>query len=179
MSSGRRILIIAGPNGAGKTTFATEYVSRWTDFPDFVNADLIARGHSPLGRLPDHLAAGRYMVREMEARIRRGASFAFETTLAGRAPLRWIPRWQAAGYRIQLLYLKLTSPERAVQRVRQRVAEGGHDVSESVIRRRFVRSWRNFEELYRPIVDCWAVYENSGPEPVLLAEGCRRREDLP
>ena len=246
----KRVLIIAGPNGAGKTTFATECLARGADRPDFVNADLIARGLSPLRPAPAAGEAGRLMLQEIHGRARGGRSFAFETTLAGRAALRWIPRWRNAGRQVRLFHLnrlwrrslvrrlagwptrreappgrgaervlpprergrngsrrrfgppscgeprirpddgvphlfedgfpcgalypqavKLASVELAAARVRRRVRQGGHDVPESVIRRRLARGWENFRELYRPIVDPWALYDDSGGEPVLVGRG--------
>ena len=166
----KRVLMIGGPNGAGKTTFATEYLPREADCPHFVNADLIAGGLEPLGA-PLSAAAGRLMLQRLESLARSGRSFALETTLAGRAPLRWIPRWREGGYQVNMLYLWLSSVELAVARVRTRVEQGGHDVPEPIIRRRFSRGWTNFRELYRPIVDRWAVYDNSGKYPLLVERG--------
>ena len=81
-----------------------------------------------------------------------------------------IPRWQGWGYQVKLFFLQLPSPEMAIARVHQRVMEGGHDVPEAVIRRRFDKGWHNFEHLYRNLVDEWALYDNSGSRPVLLDE---------
>ena len=165
------ILIIAGPNGAGKTTFAMEYLPNEGDCPAFVNADLIAAGLNPFR--PDDIAvrAGRLMLQEIDGHARRGGCFAFETTLSGLGHARRIPRWRAAGYRVRLVFLRLPTPEVAVARVAQRVAQGGHGVPESAIRRRFVRGWRNFEHTYRDLVDEWELYDNAGRAPALLAEG--------
>lgn len=58
----------------------------------------------------------------------------------------------------------------AIARVRQRVLEGGHDIPDAVIRRRFHAGWRNWERTYRNLVDEWAVYDNSARTPVLVAE---------
>ena len=166
----KRVLMIGGPNGAGKTTFATEYLPGEADCPDFVNADLIARGLDPLGTSLS-AAAGRLMLRRLESLTERGQSFAFETTLAERAPLRWIRAWRAHGYRVTLFYLRLSSVDLAITRVRARVEQGGHNVPESDIRRRFPKGWSNFTALYRPLVDRWAIYDNSGTMPVLIEEG--------
>ncbi len=106
--------------------------------------------------------------------VRQGESFAFETTLSGRGYARLIPRWQEQGYWIKLFFLRLPTPEMAIARVRQRVVEGGHEVPEPVIRRRFHAGWRNFESIYRDLVDEWAVYDNSGELPVLVAEESQR-----
>ena len=165
----KRVLMIGGPNGAGKTTFATEYLPREADCPHFVNADLIAGGLEPLGA-PLSAAAGRLMLQRLESLARSGRSFALETKLAGRAPLRWIREWRRHGYRVTLFYLRLSSVELAISRVQARVEQGGHNVSEPVIRRRFAKSWTNFTNLYRPLVDRWAIYDNSGPEPLLIEE---------
>ena len=106
--------------------------------------------------------------------VSHGESFAFETTLSGRSYARSISRWQRLGYRVELFFLRLPSPEAAIARVRQRVLEGGHDVPEAVIRRRFISGWRNFQVFYRELVDYWRIYDGSGDTPVLLAEGGRR-----
>lgn len=95
---------------------------------------------------------------------------ASQTTLSGFTYTRWIPRWQTDGYRVKLFYLRLPTPEAAIARVAQRVAESGHDVPEPVIRRRFHSGRRNFEDVYRGLVNDWAEYDNSGETPRLLAE---------
>jgi predicted ABC-type ATPase len=169
----KKIIIIAGPNGAGKTTFAVEFLPNEAGCPNFVNADLIAAGLAPFA--PDAAAfrAGRVMLAEIHNHVRLGESFAFETTLSGRHYARLIPQWQLSGYRVKLFFLKLASPELAVARVRQRVRSGGHNVPEPVIRRRFAAGLRNLEALYKPVVDEWALYDNSGPTPLLLKEGVK------
>jgi predicted ABC-type ATPase len=164
----KRIIIIAGPNGAGKTTFAREFLPNEAGCPIFVDADLIAAGLSPFG--PDLAAqrAGRLMIEEIRLHVGRCESFAFETTLAGRFYARLIPRWRADQYRVHLVFLRLDTPELAIERVAVRVAQGGHNVLEDVIRRRFAQGWRNFHDLYRPLVDSWQLYDNSGELPRLL-----------
>ncbi len=168
---GKRILIIAGPNGAGKTTFAREFLPNEADCPLFVNADLIAAGLSPFAVEVAARRAGRLMLEEIATHVRRGESFAFETTLGGRVYAQRIPNWRRAGYTVKLLFLRLPVAEMAIERVRERVREGGHDVEPAVIRRRFRLGWANFETIYRPIVDEWALYDNSGDRPVLIDEG--------
>ncbi|MCU0950989.1 MAG: zeta toxin family protein [Burkholderiaceae bacterium] len=166
--TGRRVIVIAGPNGAGKTTFAREFLPNEAGCPVFVNADLIAAGLAPFAPQSAAVLAGRLMLAEVERHFVAGENFAFETTLAGRGWLRQIKRWQTAGYRVKLIFLRLTDVEQAVQRVAQRVRQGGHDIPEDVIRRRFAAGLRNFHDLYAPLVDGWALYDNSGTEPVLL-----------
>ena len=111
------------------------------------------------------------MLRMMDRYVERGESFAFETTLSGRIYARLIPSWQAKGYWVRLSFLSLPNPEIAVARVRSRVREGGHNVPEEVVRRRFDAGWRNFQEIYRDIVDHWALYDSSGEVPRIIAEG--------
>lgn len=170
----KRIVIIAGPNGAGKTTFAREYLPREAGCPDFINVDLIAAGLSPFAPARAALQAGRVMLQEIRRRVRAGESFAFETTLAGRQYARWIPRWQAAGYHVKLVFLQLPTVALALARVAARVAQGGHDVPAATVRRRFTAGWRHFETLYRPRVDSWIVYDTSGAQPRPLASGDKR-----
>ena len=174
VTADKRVFVIAGPNGAGKTTFATEFLPNEAGCPIFVNADLIAAGLSPFRSSLVAVQAAKLMLRQIEEHAQRGRSFAFETTLSGRGHARRIPRWREQGYRVKLFFLRLPGPEAANRRVAQRVSEGGHDVPEPVIRRRFDTGWRNFEHLYRDLVDAWAVYDNSGAVPILVAEGSRK-----
>ena len=169
----KKIIIIAGPNGAGKTTFAEEFLPKEADCPTFVNADLIAAGLAPFD--PDRAAfrAGRLMLEEILNHAHQGVSFAFETTLSGRSYFKHIPGWRKQGYIVKLFFLRLESPELAIARVRQRVLEGGHNVAAQIINRRFTAGLKNFEELYKPIVDEWALYDNSESEPILLEEGVK------
>ena len=170
----QRIVIIAGPNGAGKTTFARDFLPQEANCPDFINADLIAAGLSPFRPETMALRAGRLMLLEIAERVRRGESFAFETTLSGLAYARAVPRWRAAGYHVKLIFLSLPNADMAVMRVAARVAQGGHNIPEAIIRRRFVAGWRNFQERYVQLVDAWNLYDNSGARPLLLNFG----EDL-
>jgi predicted ABC-type ATPase len=163
-----RVLVIAGPNGAGKTTFAREFLPNEADCPVFVNADLIAAGLSPFAPESAALQAGRVMLGQLEHHFEARQSFAFETTLAGRGYLRQIDRWQAAGYRVKIIFLKLASADEAVARVAERVRQGGHGIAEHVIRRRFAAGLANFERWYAPRVDAWVLYDNSAAQPVLL-----------
>ena len=167
----KKIVIIAGPNGAGKTTFAREFLPREADCPDFINVDLIAAGLSPFDPNRAALRAGRLMLQEIHRRVNAGESFAFETTLSGRNYARLIPRWREAGYHVKLIFLSLPTADLAVARVAARAAQGGHNVPEEVIRRRFDAGLRNFENLYRTLVNAWAVYENSAATPRLIASG--------
>jgi len=108
------------------------------------------------------------MLEQIAGHVVKRESFTFETTLAGHVYARNIARWRAMGFHIELLFLSLPDVEIAVERVRERVRQGGHSVPEAVIRRRFVAGRRNFERIYRKLVDTWDLYDNSGPAPILL-----------
>ena len=158
------IIIIAGPNGAGKTSFANQYLPASQEGLVFVNADEIAREmlqssqKSPVAFVD--LKAGRAMLRFIDQLAAERREFMFETTLASRAYAGKIPAWQAAGYSVALMYLRLSSVEMSIERVRRRVDAGGHDIPEAVIRRRFARSQRNLEQIYKSIVDEWYVWDS-------------------
>lgn len=171
MSDPPRILIIGGPNGAGKSTFAREYLPNEGACPVFINADLIAAGLSPFDPAQAAVRAGRLMLEEMERHLVARTSFAFETTLAGRSYARRIPTWRQSGFIVDLVFLRLQSIELAIARVAARVRQGGHDVPEAVIRRRYNAGWYNFEQRYKQLVDCWTLYDNSGEFPILINEG--------
>ena len=167
----KKIVIIAGPNGAGKTTFAEAFLLHEAGCEDFLNADLIAQGISPYA--PDKMAirAGKFLLEEIARRVSDGRSFAFETTLSGLNYARHIPEWQARGYHVKLVFLSIPLVELAVARVKNRVKQGGHNIPEETIRRRFKSGLRNFEQIYKPLVDSWALYDNSGDKPRIIAAG--------
>jgi len=161
-------IVIAGPNGAGKTTFAREFLLRDAGVINFVNADLIAGGLSPLRPELAALAAGRLYLAELDRLAQTRADFAFETTLSGLMLLSRLKQWKAAGYRVEIIFLRLPSPRIALRRIAARVKQGGHDVPRADVVRRFVRGWDNFQTAYRSIADAWTVYDNSGDAPRLL-----------
>lgn len=165
----KNVIIIAGPNGAAKTTFAREFLPQEANCPTFINADLIAQGLSPFRPEVAILRAGRIMLEMIVDCVRRGESFAFETTLSGRGYARMIPLWKDAGYRVTIFFLELPSAEMAVQRVALRVRQGGHHIPAPVIRRRFNAGRGNFQQLYKPLADAWRHYDNAGDEPLLIA----------
>lgn len=164
----QKIIIIAGPNGAGKTTFARSFLPQEAQCPRFINADLIAAGLSPFAPEAAAIRAGRLMLEEIAACVQQGESFAFETTLSGRTYLRHIQQWRKAGYHVSLFFLSLPDAETAIARVAERVRQGGHNIPEPVIRRRFAAGIKNLELFYKSAVDSWAVYDNSGHLPTLL-----------
>ncbi|MFZ5503719.1 MAG: zeta toxin family protein [Pseudomonadota bacterium] len=166
----KRIVIIAGPNGAGKTTFAREFLPTDAELPNFVNADLIAAGISPFAPELAAFKSGRIMLETIEDYAKRGESFSFETTLSGLTYAQMIPAWRTSGYVVKLIFLSLPDVEMAIERVANRVKQGGHNVPEDVIRRRFAHGLANFER-YKLLVDSWQLYDNSGIPAILLEEG--------
>jgi len=169
-ASALKVLIIAGPNGAGKTTFAREFLPGEAHCPTFINADYIAHGLSPFSPDLAALKAGKLMLKELNEHIGNGRSVALETTLSGKRYARLIPRWQKRGYAVKLVFLSLPSVELALARVASRVRQGGHAIPEATVRRRFEVGACNFHEVYKPLADAWALYDNSGDHPVLIEE---------
>lgn len=156
-----RLFIIAGCNGAGKTTASFTVLPEMLDVHEFVNADEIAKGLSPFNPESVAIQAGRLMIDRVLYLLKEGIDFAFETTLATRSYTRLIERAQRRGYFVTLLFFSLPTPEQAVKRVAQRVSQGGHNIAMDVIYRRFTAGLYNFFHLYTPIVDYWAMYDNS------------------
>lgn len=169
----KKIVIIAGPNGAGKTTFAGEFLPNEADCPLFVNADLIANGLSPF--IPEQVSfrAGRILLEEIKKHAQNGDSFAFETTLSGRTYAKMISDWQLLGYKVKLIFLYLPDVKLAIERVKNRVLQGGHDVPEKIIRRRYDKGWYNFHNIYKQSVDEWVIFDNAGRIPKLIDSGGR------
>jgi predicted ABC-type ATPase len=170
------LVALAGPHGAGKSTVGPALLRESLGISTFVNADVIAQGLSGLEPEGAAFEAGRIMLERIEGLARRRASFAFETTLAGRAYARRISILVDQGYRFHIVFLWLDSPELAVARVQDRVRAGGHAVAEEVVRRRYRAGLRNFFALYRPLAVSWRMYDNSsGPPPRLIAVGSRSK----
>ncbi len=160
--------IIAGPNGAGKTTFAKEFLPVEAKCYNFINADLIAAGLAPFHPEGVAILAGKLMLEQINQYIQKGESFAFETTLSGRAYIKKINEMKNKGYKIVIYFLKLSSVDLAIERVKLRVLEGGHNVPVSDIKRRFERSWINFQEIYKQLADEWIVFDNSTDKPSII-----------
>ncbi|MEQ1695031.1 MAG: AAA family ATPase [Hyphomicrobiaceae bacterium] len=158
----KEIIIIAGPNGAGKTSFVNQFFPFEKEALEFVNADEIARSLSAAGltRAAIDLRASREMLLRISNLVSSNAEFIFETTLASLAYAQKIPHWQAQGYTVHIIYLRLPNAEAAVERVRRRVAAGGHSIPEAVIRSRYAKSLDYLERLYKPIVDEWYVWNS-------------------
>ena len=163
------LYIVAGPNGAGKTTFAREFLPNYVECLEFVNADLIAGGLSPFYPEKAAIRAGRLMLEQIHLLVDRGIDFGFETTLAGKGYVRLLKDLKERGYRIHLFFLWVCSIDIALERIAERVAQGGHNVPENVVRRRFYRGLPNFLQIYRPLMDFWALFDNSTDSPSMIA----------
>ena len=168
--------IIAGPNGAGKTTFALTYLPAVAQCRNFINADLIAAGLSPLAPETELIAASRLFLKEIQNRIHRRQDFAFETTLSGRSYLKLIRQLKSEGWQVELIYLALPSVEMSRMRVAERVAHGGHNIPLADIQRRFPRSLYNLLHLYSYAGDRTQCFMNNGdtPQPVFVQQGQHR-----
>ena len=168
------IVALAGPNGAGKSTAGPALIRDTLGITEFVDADIIARGISAFDPEGAARAAGRIMLLRLRDLSRRHASFAFETTLAGRGYARWIRDQLRNGYEFHLFFLWLPSADFAVDRVAGRVRGGGHGVPEATVRRRYGAGLRNFFGLYQALATTWRMYDNSqSAVPRLIASGER------
>lgn len=161
--------VIAGPNGAGKTTFALKYLPLIASCYDFINADEIAKGLSPLNFEAGLLKAGKLFLENLNQRIRLRKDFAFETTLSGRMYLPRIAEWRKAGWFVTLFYLYIPNAEFSAKRVRERVLEGGHDIPPDDIVRRYPRSIRNLFA-YADVCDDTICFDNTGNNIISIFE---------
>lgn len=166
----KNVYIIAGPNGSGKTTFARKFLPLYAHCEYFINADLIAQGLSPFSPSIAAMKAGRLVLNEIRGLSSKGITFAFETTLSGKTYLALLKLLRSKGYRVHLFFLWIPTAGLALERIKDRVAGGGHDVPSADVRRRFRRSVKNFINVYEPLLDSWMLFNNSGQMPLLVAE---------
>lgn len=136
---------------------------------NFVNADDISRGLSPLDYSSMNIKAGKLMLNLIKEYTSRSLSFGFETTLAGRKWLSLIDDLKKNNYAVFIYFLDLASIELSVSRVKYRVESGGHDIPEETICRRYIRSRHNFWKIYKEKADKWALFNNSGEKAELVA----------
>ncbi len=170
--SSPQLVLIGGPNGAGKSTAAPQLLRDTLDVAEFVNADTIASGLSGFHPESAALQAGRVMLARLRDLASKRADFAFESTLASRSFAPWIRRLKQIGYVFHLTFLWLPDPDIAVARVATRVRDGGHDIPDATVRRRYYSGLCNFFRLYRPIADHWRFYDNTGTSgPRLISTG--------
>lgn len=167
----KNIYILAGPNGAGKTTLSYTILPEIFDCDEFVNADEIAKGISPLNPEKARIRAGRLMLERIKELLKNEESFAFETTLSTRFYRNLIHQAIIQGYEVTLLFLSLSSVELAIQRVQNRVREGGHNIPLETIERRYLSGLKNFFSIYQSIVTRWIFVDNSTEQFEFIAEG--------
>ncbi len=163
------LYIISGANGSGKTTTAKEILPYFLDVYEYVNADEIAKGISPFR--PENVAiqAGKLMLKRLDYLVKNQIDFAFETTLSGLNYLKFLKQCKINNYQINLIYFWLKSPKLAIERVKQRVKSGGHNIPEDVIIRRYYRGQKNLIKSYFPLCDTWIIYDNSSLPVQLIA----------
>lgn len=167
----KNLYIISGCNGAGKTTASYTVLPEVLHCKEFVNADEIARGLSPFNPESVAIEAGRLMLQRIEDLLDKDESFSIETTLATKSYINLVRRAQVKGYTVRLLFFWLNSPELALQRIAERVAKGGHNIPEPIVRRRYVAGICNLFRLFMSEVDSWEIYDNSEYPAVQIARG--------
>ncbi len=164
------LYIISGCNGAGKTTASFTVLPEMLNCREFVNADEIARGISPFKPESVAIQAGKIMLSRIEELLLQRVDFAIETTLTTKSYLNTIKRAKTLGYQVTLLFFWLNDVELAIERVKMRVLEGGHNIPEEVIRRRYAKGMQNLPQ-FIGYSDFWFVLNNSYEELRFIAEG--------
>lgn len=166
----KNLYIIAGCNGAGKTTASFTILPEILACKEFVNADEIAKGLSPFQPEKVQIESGRIMLSRINELLDTDENFAFETTLASKSYRTKIQKAQQKGFNVILLYFWPQNIDLAIERVRTRVLEGGHNVESHVIKRRYKNGIKNLFNIYIPIVDEVMIFDNSEGKYELLAE---------
>lgn len=161
----KHIEIIAGPNGSGKTTFAQAYFKLQNGKARFINADTIATGLSAGNEQHAAFHAARVMLTAISEALHANENFSFESTLSGKNWIRTLKSARQAGYEVTIYFVYLEKVAINLQRIRQRVKEGGHSIPKDTVLRRFPRSFENFWKVYRPLCDSWFIFDNSGTKP--------------
>jgi predicted ABC-type ATPase len=170
------LFIIAGCNGAGKTTASYTVLPEMLNCKEFVNADEIAKGISPFQPEKAAIDAGKIMLSRIDELIALQIDFSFETTLAPRYFVNLIKEAQSKGYFVTLVFFWLNTVDLAIERVKMRVSEGGHNIPEETIRRRYKSGIRNLLDLYIPVCDYWILINNSENPFKVIAEGLKDTE---
>ncbi|MDO4216082.1 MAG: zeta toxin family protein [Bacteroidales bacterium] len=167
----KNLYIISGPNGAGKTTASVTILPEILECREFVNADEIAKGLSPFNPEGMAIEAGRIMLQRINELLNGQDSFAIETTLSTRSYTKLIETAHKNGFSVRLLFFYLPSAQHAIERVAQRVSEGGHNIPDDVIRRRYKAGLENLFRIYIPLVDFWTLVDNNCNPRKIIADG--------
>lgn len=167
----KNLYIISGCNGAGKTTASYTVLPEILQCKEFVNADEIAKGLSPFNPESVAIEAGRIMLSRIEYLLNRNETFSIETTLATKSYINLIRKAHDKGYCVHLIFFWLETPELAIQRVAERVGNGGHNIPTDVIQRRYIAGIKNMFNLFMKEVDLWAIYDNSRNPRAIIASG--------
>lgn len=166
-----QLYVISGCNGAGKTTASYALLPEMLGCSQFVNSDEFAKSLSPFSPDAASIQASKLMLLKMNYLFNRKEDFAIETTLATRSLKRMIDKSREQGYSVTILYFWLNSPELAIERVRARVASGGHNIPDEVVRRRYTAGLHYFFNVYRQMADRWILADNSKIPFKVVAEG--------
>lgn len=174
----KNLYIISGCNGAGKTTASYTVLPEILDCREFVNADEIAKGLSPFNPESVAIEAGRLMLQRIEELLGKDVTFSIETTLATKSYINLVRNAQKQGYSVKLLFFWLRNPELAIQRVAERVENGGHNIPEDIIRRRYIAGINNLFRRFMNEVDSWVIFDNSENPRKLIASGGRNADTI-
>lgn len=166
-----RLFILSGCNGSGKTTASYALLPELMEVREFVNSDEFAKSLSPFNPSEASITASRMMLLKIRYLLERRADFSIETTLATRSLLGIVKEAKTLGYTVTIIYLWLESPHIAIERVKARVATGGHNISEEVVIRRYYAGIRYFFGHYAPACDHWVLADNTHPPFKVIAEG--------
>lgn len=166
--------IISGCNGSGKTTASYTLLPEMLNCREFVNSDEFAKSLSPFDPSAASVSASRFMLMKINYLLERNEDFCVETTLATRSLMGIINEAKEKGYEITLLYFWISSPTIAIERVRARVATGGHNIPDDVVKRRYVMGLNYFFETYSPVCDRWVLADNTTSPFTIVAEGTRK-----
>lgn len=161
-----------------KTTASYTILPDMLNCKEFVNADEIARGLSPFQPEKVAIDAGRIMLGRIRELINQRVDFAFETTLATKSYAKLIQEAQTKGYFVTLLFFWLNTPELALKRVNERVIQGGHNIPEDVIYRRYKAGITNLSNMYIPVCDYWLIVDNSNYPFQIIAEGNKTKNKI-
>lgn len=172
----KNLYIIAGCNGAGKTTASFTILPEALNCKEFVNADEIAKGLSPFQPEKVAFESGRIMLKRINELLESKQDFAFETTLSTKSYKQKVIEAQNKKYKVTLLFFWLETVELAIERVKTRVLEGGHNIDNETIKRRYYRGIKNLFEIYLPIVDEVMIFDNSLESPDLIAIKSKEKE---